>query len=152
MPLGTEIDLGSSDIVLDGDPAPPPKKGAAQCRLQFWPIYCGQTAAWIKIPLGMEVGLGPGHNVLDGEPAPHPKKVTAPSFWPMSIVATVAHLVYCSGLVMAALCNRGPLYFCPVVSFFLSIFFFLFFSSTNLSGCRLDVYHTSTRGVALVRI
>jgi len=30
-------------------------------------------------------------------------------------------------LVMAALCNRGPLYFCPVVSFLLSssIFFFL---------------------------
>jgi len=24
---------------------------------------------------------------------------------------------------MAALCNRGPLYFCPVVSFFLSIFY-----------------------------
>jgi len=37
---------------------------------------------------------------------------------------------------------------------FLSFFFFLlsFFSSTNLSGRRLDVYHTSTHGVALVRI
>ena len=45
----------------------------------------------------------------------------------------------------------GPLYFCPVVSFF---FFLLssFFSSPNLSGRRLDVYHTSTHGVALVRI
>ena len=30
-------------------------------------------------------------------------------------------------------------------------FFFLFFSP-NLSGHRLDVYHTSTHGVALVRI
>jgi len=28
------------------------------------------------------------------------------------------------GLIMAALCNRGPLYFCPVVSFFLSSSFF----------------------------
>ena len=28
----------------------------------------------------------------------------------------------------------------------------LFFSSPNLSGHRLDVYHTSTHGVALVRI
>ena len=28
----------------------------------------------------------------------------------------------------------------------------LFFSSPNLSGRRLDVYHTSTHGVALVRI
>ena len=35
-------------------------------------------------------------------------------------------------------------------SFFLSIFFF--YSTPNLSGHRLDVYHTSTHGVALVRI
>jgi len=42
-------------------------------------------------------------------------------------------------IIMAALCNRGPLYFCPVVSIYLSIFFF---SSPNLSGHRLDVYHT----------
>jgi len=42
----------------------------------------------------------------------------------------------------------GALYFCPVVSFYLSSFF----SSPNLSGHRLDVYHTSTHGVALVRI
>ena len=39
-----------------------------------------------------------------------------------------------------------PLYFCSVVSFF------FFFSLPNLSACRLDVYHTSTHGVALVRI
>ena len=31
-------------------------------------------------------------------------------------------------------------------------FFLLFFSSPNFSGRRLDVYHTSTHGVALVRI
>jgi len=34
--------------------------------------------------------------------------------------------------------------------FFLSFFFL--FSSPNLSGRRLDVCHTSTHGVALVRI
>ena len=51
---------------------------------------------------------------------------------------------------MAALCNRGPLYFCPVVSFYLLSS--SFFSSPNLSGHRLDVYHTSTHGLALVRI
>jgi len=38
------------------------------------------------------------------------------------------------------------LYFCPVVSFF------FFYSSPNFSSRRLDVYHTSTHGVALVRI
>jgi len=32
---------------------------------------------------------------------------------------------------------------------FLSCFFFFLFSSSNLSGRRLDVYHTSTHGVAL---
>jgi len=35
------------------------------------------------------------------------------------------------------------LYFCPVIS--------IFFSSPNLSGRRLDVYHTSTHSVALAR-
>jgi len=44
----------------------------------------------------------------------------------------------------------GPLYFCPVVSFFLVSSFL--FSSPILSGRRLDVCHTSTHGVALVRI
>jgi len=33
-----------------------------------------------------------------------------------------------------------------------SFFFFYLFSSPNLSHRRLDVYHTSTHGVALVRI
>ena len=36
--------------------------------------------------------------------------------------------------------------------FLLSSSFFLFFSSPNLSGRRLDVYHTLGHGVALVRI
>jgi len=53
---------------------------------------------------------------------------------------------------MAALCNRGAIIFLPR-GFFLSIFYLLSFSSSpNLSGHRLDVYHTSTHGMALVRI
>jgi len=43
----------------------------------------------------------------------------------------------------------GPLYFCPVVSIFLLLSYSIFFSSPNLSRRRLDVYHTSTHGVAL---
>ena len=35
---------------------------------------------------------------------------------------------------------------------FSSCFFLLLFSSPNLSGRRLDVYHTLAHGVALVRI
>ena len=34
----------------------------------------------------------------------------------------------------------------------LSVCFFFFFSSPKLSSRRLDIYHTSTHGVALVRI
>jgi len=51
-------------------------------------------------------------------------------------------------LIMVALCNRADHY---IFILFLS-FFFLFFSSPNLSGRRLDVYHTLAHGVALVRI
>ena len=48
------------------------------------------------------------------------------------------------GCFMAALCNRaGHIHFHAVVSS-------SFFSSPNLCGRRLDVYHTSTHGVALV--
>jgi len=45
------------------------------------------------VPLFTEVNLGPDDVVLDGVAAP-PKRGTAPSFRPMSIVATVAHLSY----------------------------------------------------------
>ena len=53
-------------------------------------------------------------------------------------------------LFMVALWNRAdPLYFCPAVT---SFFLLSFFSSPNLSRRRLDVCHTSTPGVALIRI
>ena len=49
-------------------------------------------------------------------------------------------------LIMVALWNRADHY---IFILFLS---FVFISSSNLSGRRLDVYHTSTHGVALVQI
>ena len=55
-------------------------------------------------------------------------------------------------IVMVALCNRADHYILPCDFYLSSSFFFFFFSSPNLSGRRLDVYHTSTHGVALVRI
>ena len=54
-------------------------------------------------------------------------------------------------LVMVALWNRRDHYIF-ILSFVLSSSFFFFLSSPNLSRCRLDVCHTSTHGVALVRI
>jgi len=78
-----------------GDPATPRKKGTPTPP-NFWPIfYCDQTAGWMKTALGMEVDLGPGHIVLDGVPALRERDTVAPSFRPMSIVATVSHLSYC---------------------------------------------------------
>ena len=62
-----------------------------------------------------------------------------------------AHLQMMTLLLMVALCNRADHNI--FILQFLSIFYLpLFFSSPNLSGRRLDVYHTSTHGVALERI
>ena len=47
MPLGMEVSLSSGDFVLDGDPAPSPKRGRSR---QFSAhVCCGQTTAWIKM-------------------------------------------------------------------------------------------------------
>ena len=89
MPFGLEVDLGPGDFVLDGYPAPLPKKGAEPPKFSAH-VYCGQTAGWIKIVLGTEVGLSPGDLVvLDEDPAPSPKRGQSPlaNFRPISIVA-----------------------------------------------------------------
>jgi len=129
MSLGTEVGIGLGDTLLDGDPAPPKRDKAPpifglyllwpngwmhqgttwyggrprQLYVRWWSsspqgaqpqfsahVYCGQT----------EVDLGPDHIVVDGDPAA-PAKVAQqpPSFRPMSIVITVAHLSYCWALV-----------------------------------------------------
>jgi len=74
--LGTDVGLGPGHIVLDGDPAPPPKKKGSQPTSQFSAyVHCGQTAGWIKMPLDMEVGLSPVDFVSDGDIAtPPPSK------------------------------------------------------------------------------
>jgi len=56
-------------------------------------------AGWVKTPLGTEVDLGPGHIVLDGIPAPAKGAQQPPSFRPMTIVVTVAHLSYTAELL-----------------------------------------------------
>jgi len=54
-------------------------------------------------------------------------------------------------IFMAAHSNGQAIIFLPCGFFYLLSSIYLF-SSPNLSGCRLDVYHISTHGVALVRI
>jgi len=95
--LGTEVGLGPGEFVLDGDPAPPRKKGHTHPHPYFGLlIYCGHTAGWMKTPLGTEVDLGPGHIVLDGvSAAAKGAQQPLPLFSAMSVVAKVAHLSYC---------------------------------------------------------
>jgi len=88
MPLGTEVGLGPGDVVLDGDPVPP-KRGTppdfGSCLL--WPnAWMDEDATWTSTQATLcetEIQL------------PREKGTAAPSFRPMSIVATVAHLSYC---------------------------------------------------------
>jgi len=69
----------------------------------------------------------------------------------VSVVVVIIIMPPCEAdadiIFMVALCNRADHYI--FILFLLSSFFI---SSPNLSGRRLDVYHASTHGVALVRI
>ena len=62
MALGVELGLGPGHIVLDGDPAPFPPKGAEQSSSQLRHISTIDT----------EVSLSLGDILLDGNPPPLP--------------------------------------------------------------------------------
>jgi len=146
--------------------APPPKRCTAPI---FAHLYCGQTAGWMKTALGTEVGPGV-HIVLDGDRAlPAKDAQQTPVFGLVYCVhgRSSQLLLNCGNViplitqsfkmftfyiciclfimsVMAAVCSRcGQYIFVLLLSFF--------FSSPNLNRRRLDLYHTSTHGVALVR-
>jgi len=95
MPLGTEVGLGLRDIVFDVDTATLRKIWHTHPTQFLARVYCGQMAGWMKTPLGTEVDLGSCHIVLDEGPSSRERGTAAPSFRPMSIVATVAHLSCC---------------------------------------------------------
>jgi len=67
----------------------------------------------------------------------------------IKILKSFDHKCNCH-VFMVALCNRADHYIFAL--WFLSFYLSFFYSSPNLSGRRLYVYHTSTHGVALVRI
>jgi len=88
MPLGMEVGLGPGHIMLDGDPAPLPKKGAQPPPFSA-DVCCGQTAEWIKMPLDTRphsVTWGPS-SPLEGESHVYSAHVYCGQ--------TVAHLSYC---------------------------------------------------------
>jgi len=106
------------------------------CFILYWQRYCTTLEQWASAKVS---GMVQGMELRNFCRGRHLYSAGWPSHW------ASAHI-----LVMAALCNRGPLCFCPVISIFYRLL--SFFSSPNLSGRRLDVYHTLTHGVALVRI
>jgi len=85
MALGMEVGFGPGLIVLDGDPAPLPKKGAEPPIFGpslLWPNGCiDQDATWYGC-----IGLGLRDIVYDVDPAtPRKKRTPTPTqFWPMS--------------------------------------------------------------------
>jgi len=92
MPLGIDVGLGTGDIVLDGDLAPPLEKmGAMQPplfgrRLLWTNGWMDQDATWY------EGRPGPRRCCVIWEPSSPPKKKTkgdteAPTFRPMSVLA-----------------------------------------------------------------
>ena len=77
MPLGTEVNVGTGNVVLDARRGrSSPLKGAQPSSFRFMSIVA-KTAEWMKTPLGTEGDLGPGHIVLDGVPALREKGTAA---------------------------------------------------------------------------
>ena len=78
-----------------GTQLPVPKNGAKPPSQFSAHVYCGQTAAWIKMPLGTEVGLGPDDIVLDGDPTTPPQKgrdACLPNFRPVTCGQTTGRI------------------------------------------------------------
>jgi len=69
MPLGTEVNLGPGDVVLDGVAAHPKRGTAPSFRLMS---IVAKSAGCMKMPLGTKGDLAPGHIVLNEDPAPPP--------------------------------------------------------------------------------
>ena len=119
IPLGTEVGLDPSDIVLDGDRAP--KKGA-QPPPQFLAHVCGQTAGWMKTPLGTEVDLRPGHIALDGVPTLRETGTAAPHVFgrclllPRSPISATAEIFFKKYCVVASLSQY--ISFCVTTHYF----------------------------------
>ena len=84
---------------------------------------------------------------------PHASKVLFLRWFMVALWNRETIYIFMLWFVMVALCNRADHYIFILFLLLSSSFFFLsFFCSPNLSGRRLDVYHTLAHGVALVRI
>ena len=86
MPLGRKVGLDPSNIVLDGDPAPPPQKGGRASNFRPTSIVAKRLQG-SRCHLVWRYALAQTI-VLDGDPDLPPQKGdTSPKFRPMSVVA-----------------------------------------------------------------
>jgi len=135
-PRPTRVSFGLRDIVFDVDRAAPRKKAHpahpifGPCLL--WPNgWMDEDAAWY----GSRPRPRP-HCIRWG-PSSRERGTAAPSFWPMSIVATVAYLNYYELLF--------------VFSFFI-ILFFVWFRAADLSGYSSAFRRTLIYSIVSYRI
>ena len=76
MKLCADVGLGPGYIVLDGDPASPPKMAHSPPPIRGPCLLC-QIAGWIEMPLGKEVGLDqPRRHCVRWGPSSPPKRAT----------------------------------------------------------------------------
>jgi len=156
MPFGLGTWVGQRNHSLNGGPdaswegAILREKGAAHCNVV---VSCAKPAQPIVMPFGIWTRVGPRKHVLGA--------VHTGATWripPNRPCAAAMRPVVNLLRPLVVLSQRWRLLWSPYVIgqtiIFSSCFFFLssFFSSPNLSGRRLDVYHTLAHGVALVRI
>ena len=105
MPLGTEVNLRSDDVVWDGV-APPSKRGTAPSFSAH--VYCSQMAAWMDEDAHLQIDLGPArpHCVRRGPSSIPPRAKGAEQSPPLF----TAH-VYCGhgrpSQLMVNSCNNS---------------------------------------------
>ena len=162
MPPGMQVGLGPGHILLDGDPAPPPQKGAERPQFSAHSC-CGQMAGRIKMPLGREVGPKKRHCVRYGPLSPLPPKgPSLPQVFGPCLLWSNGWMdedsTWCGSrpqLWPHCVRNKQHLYILwpPCVAdaeiIFLSCFFLLCSFFPRLISA---VYHTLTHDVVLVRI
>ena len=79
MALGVEVGLGPGHIVLDGDPAPSPKRGWTRSPSPIFGPFLLWPNGWMHQDATWYGGRSqPGDFVLDGDPAPLPTKGVEP--------------------------------------------------------------------------
>jgi len=93
MPLGMGVGLGPGHIALHGDPAPLKRGTVAPLPAIFGPCLLWPNG-WMDQDATTEVDLDPCHIVVDGAQLPPERGTAPPSFWPIFLRQTVAHLSY----------------------------------------------------------